>query len=201
MGGMWADTLLDFLQMFFTAGGIALVFFYVLDAVGGWQGMLTDAHSMNVSNPFTLLPVAGDQGYLGYSGTLGWMYWLAAWMSLGLGSIACQDLMQRSMSARNEATSVWGTYFAAALYFVFGIMSPLVGIMMYKLAQNCAKRKIPIECSLERFMKCGTGVCGQCAVDGLLVCKDGPVFSGETLLKTRDFGKFHRGPSGKLERL
>jgi Na+/proline symporter len=54
-------------------------------------------------------------------------------MSLGLGSIACQDLMQRSMSAKNEAASVWGTYLAAGLYLGFGIMSPLVGIMMYKL--------------------------------------------------------------------
>ena len=43
MGGMWADTLLDFLQMFFTAGGIALVFWYVLDAVGGWSGLLVNA--------------------------------------------------------------------------------------------------------------------------------------------------------------
>jgi SSS family transporter len=136
MGGMWADTLLDFIQMFFTAGGIALVFFYVLDAVGGWSGMVTDARAMNVSDPFTLLPLAGEAGFLGYRGMLGWMYWAAAWMSLGLGSIACQDLMQRSMSAKNEATSVWGTYAAAGLYLVFGIMSPLVGIMMYKLNPN-----------------------------------------------------------------
>ncbi|MBM4082233.1 MAG: hypothetical protein FJ278_21190, partial [Planctomycetes bacterium] len=140
MGGMWADTLLDFIQMFFTAGGIALVFFFVLHAVGGWSGMVTDARSLNVSDPFTLLPLAGEAGYLGYTGTLGWMYWAAAWMSLGLGSIACQDLMQRSMSARNEETSVWGTYAAAVLYFVFGIMSPLVGIMMFKLNPN-----VPVE--------------------------------------------------------
>jgi len=74
-------------------------------------------------------------------------------------------------------------------------------IMMAKLVRNCADRKTPIECSLERYMKCGFGVCGQCAVDGLLVCKDGPVFSGTVLSKLRDFGKFHRGPSGKLEKL
>jgi SSS family transporter len=140
MGGMWADTLLDFIQMFFTAGGIALVFFYVLDAVGGWSGMLTDAQALNVSDPFTLFPMAGEAGYLGYSGVLGWMYWAAAWMSLGLGSIACQDLMQRSMSAKNEAASVWGTYLAAGLYLTFGIMSPLVGIMMYKLDPS-----VPVE--------------------------------------------------------
>jgi SSS family solute:Na+ symporter len=140
MGGMWADTLLDFIQMFFTAGGIAVLFFYVLDAVGGWSGMVTDAASLNGPHALTLLPIAGDAGYLGYGGTLGWMYWAAAWMSLGLGSVACQDLMQRSMSARNEAASVWGTYLAAALYFVFGIMSPLVGIMMFKLDPH-----VPIE--------------------------------------------------------
>jgi SSS family transporter len=140
MGGMWADTVLDFIQMFFTAGGIALVFWYVLDAVGGWSGMLADARALNVSDPFALVPLAGETGYLGYTGLLGWMYWAAAWMSLGLGSIACQDLMQRSMSAKNEAASVWGTYLAALLYLVFGVMSPLVGIMMYKLAPD-----IPVE--------------------------------------------------------
>jgi len=31
--------------------------------------------------------------------------------------------------------------------------------------------------SLERNMKCGIGICGHCAVGGVYVCKDGPVFS------------------------
>lgn len=133
MGGMLADTLLDFIQMFFTAGGITVVFVYVLDAVGGWSGMATNAASQNVSQPFTLLPIAGGEGFLGYTGYLGAFYWLSSWMTVGLGSIACQDLMQRSMSAKNEATSVWGSYFAAGLYLTFGVMSPLIGIMMFKL--------------------------------------------------------------------
>jgi len=132
MGGMLADTLLDFMQMFFTAGGITLVFISMLGAVGGWQGLVTNAGSTYVSNPFTLLPMAGE-GYLGYTGVTGWMYWLAAWMAIGLGSVATQDLMQRSMAARNQATSVYGSYGAGVLYLVFGIMSPLIGIMMYKL--------------------------------------------------------------------
>lgn len=132
LGGMLADTLLDFIQMFLTAGGISVVFFYLLRQAGGWSAMVAGAGSLYVSNPFTLLPIPGE-GFLGYTGHLGWFYWLSAWMSLGLGSIACQDLMQRSMSARNEATSVWGTYLAAGLYFVFGVMSPLIGIIMFKL--------------------------------------------------------------------
>jgi SSS family transporter len=132
MGGMMADTLLDFFQMFLTAGGITLVFFSVLGAVGGFPGLFEGAGSTYVSQPFALLPVAGE-GYLGYTGLTGWMYWLAAWMAIGLGSVATQDLMQRSMAARNQATSVYGSYGAGVLYLFFGIMSPLIGIMMFKL--------------------------------------------------------------------
>lgn len=132
LGGMLADTLLDFMQMFFTAGGITLIFVGVLNAVGGWSGMTTNAASLYVSDPFTLMPIV-DEGYLGYTGYTGWFYWLAAWMAVGLGSVPAQDLMQRSMSAKNEATSVHGTYLAGILYLVFGVMSPLIGIMMFKL--------------------------------------------------------------------
>ncbi len=56
------------------------------------------------------------------------------WMAIGFGSVPTQDLFQRSMSARNESTAVWGTYLAGALYLFFGIMSPLIGIMMFTLS-------------------------------------------------------------------
>ena len=128
------DTLLDFIQMFFTAGGVALIFGFVLYQVGGWSGLTGIESTLYNPNPFTLLPdMAGEGGYLGYFGSMGWMYWIAAWLSIGLGSIPTQDLFQRSMSARNESTAVWGTYMAGGLYLFFGIMSPLIGIMMFKL--------------------------------------------------------------------
>ena len=38
------------------------------------------------------------------------------------------------MAARNQATSVYGSYGAGILYLFFGIMSPLIGIMVYKLS-------------------------------------------------------------------
>ncbi len=133
MGGMLADTMLDFFQVFLTAGGITLIFLFVLVEVGGFQGMIQGAGSTYVSEPFRLLP-STTEGYLGYTGATGWMYWLAAWMAIGLGSVATQDLMQRSMAARNQATSVYGSYGAGVLYLFFGIMSPLIGIMIYSLS-------------------------------------------------------------------
>jgi len=132
MGGMLADTLLDFIQMFFTAGGITLVFLFMLKAVGGFSA-LQGASSTYVTDAFSLMP-SPSEGYLGYTGLTGWMYWIAAWMAIGLGSVATQDLMQRSMAARNQATSVYGSYGAGILYLFFGIMSPTIGIMVYKLS-------------------------------------------------------------------
>jgi SSS family transporter len=133
MGGMLADTMLDFFQVFLTAGGITLIFLFVLVEVGGFQAMIESGGSTYVSEPFRLLPSV-TEGYLGYTGATGWMYWFAAWMAIGLGSVATQDLMQRSMAARNQATSVYGSYGAGILYLFFGIMSPLIGIMIYSLS-------------------------------------------------------------------
>ena len=70
--------------------------------------------------------------------------------------------------------------------------------MLAKLVGICAQRGVPIQVSLERWMKCGIGLCGSCVLDptGLLVCSDGPVFSGEQLQQVGDFGRFYRRPSG-----
>ncbi len=52
--------------------------------------------------------------------------------------------------------------------------------------------------SLHRYFKCGIGVCGACTIDpsGLRVCRDGPVFSGDLLIKS-ELGKYHRDATGK----
>ena len=34
-----------------------------------------------------------------------------------------------------------------------------------------------IHVALERYMKCGTGLCGHCYVNHRYLCTDGPVFS------------------------
>lgn len=132
LGGMWADTLLDFLQMFLSAGGLLLIFIVVMDHAGGWQAFVDSAGAVNVSDPLTILPIPGE-GFLGYQGALGWLYWLAAWAAIGMGSLPAQDLMQRSMSARSEGVAVHGTYIAGILYGVFGILSPLIGIALFRL--------------------------------------------------------------------
>jgi dihydroorotate dehydrogenase electron transfer subunit len=52
--------------------------------------------------------------------------------------------------------------------------------------------------SLHRYMKCGVGLCGSCAIDpsGLRVCREGPVFRGDQLAGT-EFGGYMRDSSGR----
>ena len=83
LGGMLADTLLDFIQMFFTAGGVLLIFLFVMREVGGWSAMTSISETLYNPKPFTLTPdMQGEAGYLGYFGSMGWMYWIAAWMAM-----------------------------------------------------------------------------------------------------------------------
>ncbi len=69
--------------------------------------------------------------------------------------------------------------------------------MMMK-ALLCFCKNIPLQASLERYMKCAIGLCGQCCIGtGLRVCVDGPVFTGSTLIKMKDFGVYHRDAAGR----
>jgi len=69
-------------------------------------------------------------------------------------------------------------------------------LMMKSLYDKC--KDIPFQASLERYMKCGVGLCGQCCVgEGLRSCLEGPVFDRNTLQHINDFGVWKRDASGK----
>jgi dihydroorotate dehydrogenase electron transfer subunit len=70
--------------------------------------------------------------------------------------------------------------------------------MLYQIFLACKNHSIQLEASLERMMRCGNGLCGLCSIDptGLLVCKDGPVFTLEQLETITEFGKYTRDFSG-----
>ncbi|MFX1560071.1 MAG: dihydroorotate dehydrogenase electron transfer subunit [Promethearchaeota archaeon] len=70
--------------------------------------------------------------------------------------------------------------------------------MMYGLYELANDRKMEFQASLERFMKCGCGICGTCALDptGSLVCIDGPVYSAKDLSEIAEFGQYHRDAMG-----
>jgi len=70
-------------------------------------------------------------------------------------------------------------------------------IMMKKVLDLSMEKNVQMQASLERYMKCGVGICDSCAIDGYHVCKDGPVFDSSILAKIKDFGKWKRNEAGK----
>ena len=71
--------------------------------------------------------------------------------------------------------------------------------MMHKVVQLAFEKKIYVEASIERMMKCGMGLCGSCCFGEVLACRDGTVFDGQYLLTNKEFGYTHRNKSGILE--
>ena len=69
-------------------------------------------------------------------------------------------------------------------------------IMLFFLLKYCNEANIDCQMSLERYMKCGCGVCGACMIDEHRVCRDGPVFTREQINGMRDFGNGKRDASG-----
>ena len=69
--------------------------------------------------------------------------------------------------------------------------------MMKKVFELALPRSIPVQASLERYMKCGIGICASCCIGDRLVCKDGTVFNSRDLSSLTEFGVEYRDKSGR----
>ena len=72
-------------------------------------------------------------------------------------------------------------------------------IMMAKAVRIANSRRLPVEASVERVMKCAVGMCGSCCMGADLVCTDGTVFGGRRLAGNVDFGRSYRAKCGAAE--
>jgi len=72
-------------------------------------------------------------------------------------------------------------------------------LMMASIFNAAEERDIPVQASLERYIKCAVGLCGSCGIGPYRVCKDGPVFTSEQLRAVREeLGRRRMDPSGRM---
>jgi dihydroorotate dehydrogenase electron transfer subunit len=71
--------------------------------------------------------------------------------------------------------------------------------MLKALSDLCAKHHLPAQLSLESYMKCGYGLCGNCVIDplGIRLCTDGPVVKNEICQQMTQLGQYHRDELGR----
>ncbi len=71
--------------------------------------------------------------------------------------------------------------------------------MLVALLAAAERRRVLVEAAVERQMKCAMGVCDICALDGVRVCREGPIFGSSFLRRSEQFGKFELNTCGHLE--
>jgi len=71
--------------------------------------------------------------------------------------------------------------------------------MLLAVRDLAEEHLLDYQLSFERYMKCGIGLCGHCAMDGtgIRMCCEGPVLSGDDLAGVTDLGLPHRDATGR----
>jgi len=109
-GGMWSVALTDLFQSVVILIGLALVAWLVSDMAGGAGKVIAAAAE------------AGKFDFFPQGGAKEWLAFLAAWMTLAIGSIPQQDVFQRVTSAKDEKTAVRGCLIGGGVYFCFAFV-------------------------------------------------------------------------------
>jgi SSS family transporter len=109
-GGMWSVAITDFLQMIIIVIGMLYIGWQVSDIVGGPSAVV--AHAAN-SGKFEFWPAPTKREVL---------WFLAAWITMMLGSIPQQDVFQRVSSSRSEAIAGNASVLGGVLYFCFAFI-------------------------------------------------------------------------------
>ena len=109
-GGMWSVAWTDLFQTVIIVLGLWAIAWLVGDMAGGAGKVLGAAFD------------AGKLDFWPTGGTKEWLAFVAAWMTLAIGSIPQQDVFQRVTSAKDEATAVKGSLIGGAAYFLFAFV-------------------------------------------------------------------------------
>ena len=109
-GGMWAVAITDFLQMIVIMLGMLWIGGEVSGMVGGVGVVVNHAAQ---AGKFDFWPTLDLKEVIGF---------VAAWITMMLGSIPQQDVFQRVQSAKTEKIAVWGSVLGGGLYFLFAFV-------------------------------------------------------------------------------
>ena len=109
-GGMWSVAVTDFLQMIILVAGLATIAWFASNLAGGADKVVALAVSKDL---FKFLPEPSFRDII---------FFIAAGMTMMLGSIPQQDIFQRVMSAKNERAATLGPVIGGLCYIGFAFV-------------------------------------------------------------------------------
>ncbi|MCS6967192.1 MAG: sodium:solute symporter family protein [Cytophagales bacterium] len=121
IGGMWAISVTDFVQTIVIIVGLIFLLQRLWTDVGGWE----EIQRRTPEGFFSIVPEFSWQGITTY---------VAALITLGLGSIPSQDIFQRIISSRSAKAAANASVLSGVMYLSVGIMPLMItlcGSMIY----------------------------------------------------------------------
>ena len=109
-GGMWSVAVTDFIQMIILVVGLSVIAVFASDLAGGSDKVLALAASKDL---FKFLPEPSFKQIA---------FFIAAAMTMMLGSIPQQDVFQRVMSAKNVGAATKGPVIGGVCYILFAFV-------------------------------------------------------------------------------
>jgi len=128
-GGMWSISITDFFQTIMIIAGLVIVatlMYTRLDNIEQLTSRMPDDF-------FNFFPQNTLHGHLHY---------IAAWITIGLGSIPQQDVFQRVMSARTEKIAVQSSIISSVLYVSVALIPLFIGLCGYVLYPELASKDL-----------------------------------------------------------
>ena len=110
LGGMFSVAITDFIQMIIIVLGMLYIGWEVSGLAGGVGVVVAHAAS---NDKFNLLPALNARDVLAF---------IAAWITMMLGSIPQQDVFQRVQSAKTENIAARSSILGGVLYFCFAFV-------------------------------------------------------------------------------
>ncbi|MEL7119981.1 MAG: sodium:solute symporter family protein [Bacteroidota bacterium] len=115
IGGMWAVSITDTVQTVMIVGGLLYLAVTLSKRAGGFTAVVESAPD----GFFQFFPDRSFEAIVSY---------IAAWITIGLGSIPQQDIFQRVMAAKNVRTSVNASYLSGVMYLTIGMIPLFIGL-------------------------------------------------------------------------
>ena len=109
-GGMWSVAVTDFFQMIILVVGLSIITVFAADMAGGADKVIALATSKDL---FRFLPEPAFHDIV---------FFIAAAITMMLGSIPQQDIFQRVMSAKDEKAATRGPIIGGVCYILFAFV-------------------------------------------------------------------------------
>lgn len=120
IGGMWAVSLTDFVQTIVIIAGLLFLAVDLYMQIGSVEKVIANTPK----GFFDFFPPPDFTAISQY---------MSAWMAVGLGSIASQDVLQRVMASKNEKVAVRASYLGGFMYLTIATLPLLIGLLSKEL--------------------------------------------------------------------